>query len=229
MTKPAQESNPLQLNHIAATLCDEISRIADKLQIAQSTADCGTTLFDFGIGVPGSLEAGLLLARVCLSDQATVRITDADSSLGDWPLVEVSTDRPVAACMASQYAGWEVKADKYFAMGSGPMRAAAGRETIFESFGFREQAERCVGVLEASKLPPVEVCRDIAAKCGVKPEQLSLLVAPTSSLAGTLQVVARSVETALHKLFELGFDLLRVHLNAAICKTQHKPSGDELP
>ena len=31
-----------------------------------------------------------------------------------------------------------------------------------------------------------------------------------TSQAGTVQVVARSIETSLHKLFELGFDLARV-------------------
>ena len=39
---------------------------------------------------------------------------------------------------------------------------------------------------------------------------MTLLVAPTASLAGGVQVVARSVETALHKLSELGFDLARI-------------------
>src|SRR5204863_6387065 len=37
-----------------------------------------------------------------------------------------------------------------------------------------------------------------------------LLVAPASSLAGSLQVVARSLETALHKLDELKFNLQQV-------------------
>jgi methenyltetrahydromethanopterin cyclohydrolase len=37
-----------------------------------------------------------------------------------------------------------------------------------------------------------------------------LLSARTASLAGNFQVVARSVETALHKLHELGFDVWRV-------------------
>jgi methenyltetrahydromethanopterin cyclohydrolase len=64
--------------------------------------------------------------------------------------------------------------------------------------------------LEASKLPPGDVCREIAEKCGVEPANLTLLVAPTRSLAGTVQIVARSVETALHKLHELGFDIKRV-------------------
>ncbi len=35
-------------------------------------------------------------------------------------------------------------------------------------------------------------------------------MAPTASQAGTIQVVARSVETCLHKLHELGFDPKRI-------------------
>jgi len=95
-------------------------------------------------------------------------------------------------------------------MGSGPMRAAAGREALFDEIGCREDASECVGVLEASKLPPDGVCLEIAEKCGIEPERLTLLVAPTRSLCGTLQIVARSVETALHKLHELKFDLSRI-------------------
>ena len=36
------------------------------------------------------------------------------------------------------------------------------------------------------------------------------MIAPTASLAGGVQVVSRSVETCLHKLHELGFDLSRM-------------------
>ena len=45
------------------------------------------------------------------------------------PLVHVVSDHPVRACLASQYAGWAIRDGKYFAMGSGPMRAAAGDAT----------------------------------------------------------------------------------------------------
>ena len=50
----------------------------------------------------------------------------------------------------------------------------------------------------------------LAEACQVFPERLTLLVAPTASQAGGVQIVARSVETALHKLSEIGFDLARV-------------------
>lgn len=174
--------------------------------MARRQLACGTTVLDFGIDMPGGQEAGLLLARVCLADLADVSLTASEP----WPLVSVATERPVAACMASQYAGWEIKGEKYFAMGSGPMRAAAGREPLFDDIGFREESDVCVGVIESDKLPPEVVCEEIAAKCGIGADRLTLLVAPTSSLAGTFQVVARSVETALHKLHEIGFDLSRV-------------------
>jgi methenyltetrahydromethanopterin cyclohydrolase len=51
------------------------------------------------------------------------------------------------------------------------------------------------------------VIEQIANGCRVTPREVTLLVAPTASIAGTIQIVARSVETALHKLTELDFDV----------------------
>lgn len=193
----------LGLNLKARNLCDEIQGKADLLQVTTKTLDCGTKVFNFS---QGTQEAGTMLARVCLADLANVTVQDNSP----WPIVHVSTEHPVAACMASQYAGWEIKGDGYFAMGSGPMRAAAAREPLFQDIDYSEKAEHCVGVLETGDCPTNEICQDIANKCGVSTENVTLLFAPTNSLAGTLQVVARSVETVLHKLHELKFDLHRV-------------------
>jgi methenyltetrahydromethanopterin cyclohydrolase len=203
----AMASEVTSLNARATALVREMADRAGELQIQISSADCGATLLDCGISVPGSRDAAILLARVCLVDLATIAI---DDSAKPWPSVRIETHAPVQACLASQYAGWEVKGEKYFAMGSGPMRAVAGREALFDEIGHRETSSEAVGVLEASKLPPDAVCMDISEKCGIDPQRLALLVAPTHSLCGTIQIVARSVETALHKLHVLGFDLGRI-------------------
>jgi methenyltetrahydromethanopterin cyclohydrolase len=195
------------LNARATVLVRDMASRAGELRIQVSSAACGATLLDCGISVPGSRDAAILLARVCLAELATIAI---DDSTKPWPSVRIESHAPVQACLASQYAGREVKGEKYFAMGSGPMRAAAGREALFDDIGYRETPEEAVGVLEASKLPPDAVCVDIASKCGVDPQRLALLVAPTHSLCGTIQIVARSVETALHKLHVLGFELGRI-------------------
>ena len=65
-------------------------------------------------------------------------------------------------------------------------------------------------MLETRKLPTPEVTAHLAEKLQLPPERLTLLAAPTASIAGTVQVVARALETALHKLYELKFDLAQV-------------------
>jgi methenyltetrahydromethanopterin cyclohydrolase len=112
--------------------------------------------------------------------------------------------------MASQYAGWQIKVEKFFGMGSGPMRAAYGKEELFNDIPGREQAPVAVGVLETRKLPGDAVAAYLAERLGLAADRLTLLTAPAFSIAGNLQVVARSLETALHKLHELKFDLRQV-------------------
>jgi methenyltetrahydromethanopterin cyclohydrolase len=198
------------LNLRAARLADEIAQRADELRVEVHTAENGTRLLDCGAKTVGSMEAGRFLAQVCLAGLGRVEFVPGRSELGGGLAVAVTIDQPVAACMAAQYAGWQISGDKYFAMGSGPMRAAGSREPLFDEIGYRERPDRVVGVLETSKLPPAAVCAQIAAACGVTGEQLTLCIARTASLAGTVQVVARSVETALHKMHALGFDLSSV-------------------
>lgn len=194
------------LNERAYELCNAMVDDAEKLGIVVSKLSCGTRIIDCGVTAIGSMEAGRRLAEICLAARANVTVGECNQ---EW-VVTVDTSAPIAACMASQYAGWQITGEKFFAMGSGPMRAAAGREEIFLHIGHKEAADHCVGVLETGKVPPDAVCQDIAQKCSVLPDRLTLAIARTSSLAGTVQIVARSVETALHKLHTLGFDLLQV-------------------
>lgn len=193
------------MNERAWRVADELAADADRLRVSVSTV-AGARVIDCGGAVTGSLRAGVLMARVCLSDLATVEIEPGD--LG--PVVQVWTDDPVRACLGSQYAGWQVKGEHFFAMGSGPMRALAAREDVIKELYLKEEAPCAVGSLETRKHPTEEVIASIVNKLPDVAEKLTLLVAPAGSMAGTLQVVARSVETALHKLHELKFDVRQV-------------------
>ncbi|HWA99236.1 MAG TPA: methenyltetrahydromethanopterin cyclohydrolase [Pirellulales bacterium] len=199
----------MNLNVRSARLCHTLVADAELLRIAVHRV-AGAMVIDLGIEVAGGLEAGRRLAEICMAGLGTVAFAAGAGTQAAEPLVTVATDAPVDACMASQYAGWQIKGQRFFAMGSGPMRAAAGREPLFDVIGRRERPSVAVGVLESRTLPPTDVVRDLAESCAVATEALTLLVAPTASQAGTVQVVARSVETALHKLAELQFDLERI-------------------
>jgi methenyltetrahydromethanopterin cyclohydrolase len=155
----------------------------------------------------------VLLARACLADLATVSLAPSRIANIPLPAVTVAIDQPVAACMASQYAGWQISVGEYFAMGSGPMRAAYAKEELFKDHALAPHVEKptcAVGILETSKLPSEAVIAYLAERTGVAPANITLLLARTASIAGGVQVVARSVETALHKLHTLKFDLARV-------------------
>jgi methenyltetrahydromethanopterin cyclohydrolase len=203
-------TSSLTLNERAQRLADYMAANAATLRVSVHQTSTGARLLDCGVQAPGGLQAGLGLARVCLSGLGDVALAAGD--IGGIPGIQVTvaSDHPVLACMASQYAGWQVSAGKFFAMGSGPMRALYGKEELFDRIPGREQAPVAVGVLETRKLPDDVVIAFLCEKLGLAADKLTLLVAPASSLAGSVQVVARSLETALHKLLELGFDLVQV-------------------
>ncbi len=192
----------MTLNERAWAVADELERDAARLRVAVSTVG-GARVIDCGGAVTGSLRAGLLMARTCLSDLGEVTLVPGNGG----PLVQVWTDDPLRACMASQYAGMKVQVDRFFAMGSGPMRALVAREELLTELKLIETSPCAVGVLESRKHVTEDVVAHVVGKLPADAEKLTLVVAPSFSIAGSLQVVARSVETALHKLHELKFDL----------------------
>ncbi len=197
------------LNLRAAQLVERVAASGDDFRVRSSTVEEAQVL-DFGVRTEGGLDAGQALAEICMAGLGWVSIQPCDLLGMSWPHVFVTTDHPVAACLLSQYAGWQVSVEKFFAMGSGPMRAAYAREPIFSRLDYREAPGEVIGVLEGRKLPDASVVRFLCERTGVTSDRLRLLVAPTASQAGSVQIVARSIETALHKLFELGFDVRQI-------------------
>lgn len=197
-------------NDLASQLFRQWSDHASQSRCAATTVG-GANLIDAGAGVAGSLEGGILLARLCLADSAKVTIGPCDREVfASDNLVHVRTDDPLNACLGSQYAGWPVQSGDFFAMGSGPMRLLRGREEMLKELELSEQADQVVGVLESESLPDESTIEVIANECGIRPSDLRLAIAPSTCIAGSVQVVARSIETSLHKLHELGFDVRTV-------------------
>lgn len=190
-------------NNAALRLLQTLAERATELRIA----DSGNRILDCGVHVPGGLEAGLMLSRICMGDAADIRLVMEQGM----HQVQVFTDQPGKACMGSQYGGWPVANDQFFAIGSGPVRLKRGKEKVLEQYGWQETAaEGFVGVLETASLPDEATCEQMADECGIELDQLHLCVAPTRSLAGSMQIVARSVEATMHKLFELEVNLSAV-------------------
>ncbi len=201
--------NVAKLNANAKSIADASWQNASRLEITR-TSPAGGTVLDFAANRSGTLAAGIELARICLAGLADVRLVPGQFSDLPLPSVQVTTDCPVEACMASQYAGWPISVDKYFAMGSGPARSLRGKEDVLDEYDLIHSGGTAVAVLETNNLPDDAIVDAVAQDCGVASNEVTLCVARTASLPGCVQVVARSVEVALHKLHELKFDLTTI-------------------
>jgi methenyltetrahydromethanopterin cyclohydrolase len=207
----------LSMNERAAGLVDTLVADAAALGIEARTLECGARLVDCGARARGGLQAGLGFTAACMG--ALGRVDPVAVVVGErtWPGVGVAVDEPAAACLAAQYAGWKLEHGDFFAMASGPGRALARAEDLFAELAWDERAEHAVLCLETRQTPPEEIVEKVAQRCGLEPSALTLLIAATASVCGSVQISGRVVETALHKLHELGVDPARVRSGWGCC------------
>ncbi len=202
------------LNQCSEPLVQAMIEHAADLRLLVTKLENQSTIIDAGINAVGGIEAGRQVAEICMGGLGTVNLRA--SSLSEyWPwFVDVHSSNPVLACLASQYAGWSLSHGKgkgaFNALGSGPGRALGSKESLFEELGYRDKCDRACLVIEIDKIPPLELVDEIAERCHVPAQNLTLILTPTSSLAGAVQIVARVLETALHKAHASGFDLDKI-------------------
>jgi methenyltetrahydromethanopterin cyclohydrolase len=213
----------MNLNQNAHKLFNQVITNSEALGVKVLTLTNGATVIDAGVEGIGSLTAGKYFAEICLGGVGQVHFTQLNLTVPSLPGIFVVVDRPVLGCIASQYAGWKIRLDggfetrPCFAMGSGPARLLARVEKLFSQIDYREKSSVAVIALESSQLPVADVAQFIAEKCQVHPEDLFIIVASTDSLTGSVQIAARIVETGMHKMLELGFDLNKILSGFGIC------------
>ena len=197
------------MNRSVAPLVASLLQQRDELRLAVHRHESGATLVDAGIATAGGIEAGRRIAEICMGGLGQVRV---DAHTGVWPVsISVGAADPVIACLASQYAGWSLASgsgkSRFQALGSGPARALAAKERLFEELGYLDEADSTCLVLEVDREPPLDVVQKVIHDCRVAPEQLTIVLTPTHSLAGMVQIIARVLEAGLHKAHALGFAL----------------------
>ncbi|HSI43350.1 MAG TPA: methenyltetrahydromethanopterin cyclohydrolase [Methylotenera sp.] len=209
MNTSLSHSKP-SVNHLSKPLLEQLLAHATQLGIGVIQHETGCTIIDAGIQHPGSAEAGRLIAEICMGGLGKVALL-TDNSFEDWPnVISVHSKEPVLACLASQYAGWALSHGKFFSLASGPARALAQREELFKELGYVDEAFSTCLVLETSQIPPIEVIEKILTDTKVNAENLTLILTPTTSIAGATQIAGRVLEVALHKAHTLHFPLAHI-------------------
>jgi methenyltetrahydromethanopterin cyclohydrolase len=203
-------SNWPSVNALTAPLVANLVANARVLRLGVEKHPSGACIIDAGIKHTGGLEAGRLITEICMGGLGRVSL-QSSSTLPHWPWqLSVHSCNPILACLGSQYAGWSLAHEKFFSLGSGPGRAMAGREELYQELNYKDQAESACLVLESDKAPPPEVIAKVARDTGLPADRLTFVLTPTRSLAGCVQIVGRVLEVAMHKIHTLHFPLEHV-------------------
>ena len=199
------------INNLVEPLVSKLKKHTDSLGLMVSQLDNGTVIVDAGINAQGGLEAGCKIAEICMGGLGNVTLRSTTNLMDNWSwYVDVHSSNSVIACLASQYAGWNLSNGDFNALGSGPGRAMGSKEPLFDELNYRDRADTACLVIESDVFPPVKVAENIAKQCGIDASNLTLIMTPTSSLSGCVQIVSRVLETALHKVHALDFDVMKV-------------------
>jgi len=197
----------LSVNQAAWQLVRKLCDKASEYGVSVKETKSGTILIDAGIEAKGGFLAGKIVTEICLGGYGKAKVSHMHLDDLKLPSIFVYTDHPAIATLGSQFAGWQIKLGEYNAIGSGPARALILKpREIYEKIGYEDKANVAVLVLETSKEPPETVVQYICEQCKVTPENLAVVLVSTTSVAGSMQVSGRIVETGMHKLLKLGFD-----------------------
>jgi methenyltetrahydromethanopterin cyclohydrolase len=199
--------NALSVNRLSWKLIEELIESPDFYGVKVGRSKSGTTIVDAGVEARGGLEAGRLITEICMGGLGKAEI--GTRKYGDLELqsIFVYTDHPAIATLGSQYAGWQINEEGFFAIGSGPARALAQKpKEIYEEINYKDDFDKAVIVLETDRHPPEKLTERFAKNCGISSNNLAVILTPTTSLAGATQISGRIVETGIHKLRKLGLD-----------------------
>jgi methenyltetrahydromethanopterin cyclohydrolase len=199
--------NSLSVNRLAWNLLEELLKSPGFYGVKVERTSEGTSIVDAGVRARGGFEAGRLVTEICMGGLGKAQICSRE--YGDMKLMSifVYTDHPVIATLGSQYAGWQISEEGCFAIGSGPARALALKpKEVYEEIQYKDESDKAIVILETQKFPPPKLIDRITRDCRVSPENLGVILTPTTSLVGATQVSGRIVETGIHKLRRLGLD-----------------------
>jgi len=194
------------MNDTAWDLVRNMIRKQEELKIEVIDTPVGL-LIDAGVKAQGSIEAGIIIAKICMGGKGTVEQKPVEINGSSFEgLFVVDEMTPVLSMLGSQMAGWQIKGStlsgkKFRALGSGPARLLAQKpKELFDHVKYQEDEDHAVLVLEAAKYPGEDVFRKVADRCGMEPDAVTLIVLATNSIANSTQSAARIAETGLHKL-----------------------------
>lgn len=201
-------ASPLSVNLEAMKIVREILAAPEALGVAVSRFANGSTLIDMGQRARGSWQAGRYFTLVTVGGLGDLSFESFTLGRMRLPAVRLVVNRPLEACMGCQVAGWRLVDEPDAPILAGPARTLNNPpDHHVQLSGYRDHHHEGVVTVQMSRPVTEEMAAVMARACGLAPEKLYILASRHACLVSTVQVPARGIETAMHRLALEGFDL----------------------
>ena len=207
MTSAEQAWAAARVTELVASLL----RDAPVLDITSHRGPSGAAIVDCGVDVRGSWEAGRRIAVVSHAGMMNATLGVSDVARLSLPEFVGDSWRPYLSTYGLQVSFALSEVDPAIRI-SGPVRAAIDdglrtTSSAVEGAASRDTNPWGVAVVESDRLPDEAVVAAIGRRAGLRPDELTLLVVPSRSLAGVTQIAGRLNECVLFTLDQsLGLD-----------------------
>ncbi len=196
------------LNDNAYPLVEELIKNKNKYKLKVHNYSKDVTIIDAGIEVKGNFEAGKIISEISMANLGKVNFLEKKIDNKKLGFIRVNLKEVVKSTLASQLAGWYIKLDNFEAIASGPARAIIKKpKFIFKKINHQEESKNAILILETDTIPNKEAIKYIKSKLK---NNIILICAPINSIVGNIQVSARMVESCIHKMFYLNYDLSKI-------------------
>lgn len=185
-----------------------------------TTLENGATVLDLGQEAPGGWVAGRYYSLITMGGLGEFSYETFPRPIDGvyLPAVRVMVDFPQIACTASQIAGWRLETGDFAPILSGPARALNTQpDHYMEQVAYRDRCDEAVIAIQTREPVQAAWAEAIADQCQIEAENVYILVAPNASLVTAVQVAARSVEQAIHRLDEEGLPMESIFSAQGFC------------
>ncbi|MCC7361560.1 MAG: methenyltetrahydromethanopterin cyclohydrolase [Anaerolineales bacterium] len=191
---------PKSLNEAAMEIISPLLDDPARYGAFLSRSADGATLVDLGLAAPGGWLAAKLWVEAAHGGMAVfnygrMRIKDLEV-----PTAEVIMDDPMLSVIACESGAWKLGEGEFVPIGSGPARAKARADRFSQRVEYSDPSPNVVLQLQMNRMPGDETLQFVANACAIPVSGLVVMVAPSASLVGGVQVASRSFEQAIISL-----------------------------
>ncbi|MEM3755298.1 MAG: methenyltetrahydromethanopterin cyclohydrolase, partial [Candidatus Bathyarchaeia archaeon] len=184
----------ISVNKLAFELVKKLIKNHKALGLKIIKLQDGSKVIDAGVKTLGSLEAGVIISRISLGGLAKVFVLPSSYNEVTFLSTYVSTDNPSIAIFGSQLPLLSLlKIEDYSAIVSGPGKTLIKEpdprsKELFKKIQYKDKSKMAIFILQTDIIPDERISKYLAKQCRISPKNLYLIITPTNSIVGSIQV-----------------------------------------